>query len=80
MGPDSHSVFLRNEALLYLDLAKKARLRGDREEFFRLLDEARFSRMLLQDHLKDRKMFRRTGAKVDTFRAELEAVLFEVGL
>lgn len=78
MEPDSHSAFLRDQALLYLDLAKKARLRGDREESFRLQDEARFSRLLLQDHLKDLKMFRRTGAKVDTFRAELEAVLFEV--
>ena len=82
MDLGDHGTFLRDEVLFYLDLSKKARLKGDRATSAKMQEEANFALHLLRCHLKDRRMFRDTArALVDVvaFRDDLDAALFRDG-
>lgn len=83
MDLGDHGTFLRNEVLFYLDLSKKARLKGDRATSAKMQEEASFALYLLRCHLKDRRMFYETRSKVGpnarVFRNELECALFKGG-
>lgn len=82
MDLGDHGTFLRDEVLFYLDLSKKARLKGDRVTSLKMQEEANFALHLLRCHLKDRRMFRDTAralVDVGAFQSELDAALFSDG-